>query len=371
MTSRSELPPWVDIGLIPVLNLIVAFIMAGLVVLVIGENPLRALSILLGEPLFSLQGWCNIFYYTTNFIFTGLCVAVAFHAGLFNIGGEGQAYVAGIGAATPGLLIGGALATFLPSAMSQPITLLICLVCSFLVGGLWGLFPGYLQAKRGSHIVITTIMLNFIAASVMQYMINRVYRPVGSQAVESRAVNEAYIWNLREIGKAFGAKLPSTPLTPVIFLALITAFCVWYLLWSTKLGYEIRAVGANQDAALYAGINPSRIIMITMLISGGLAGLVAFHEVLGTQHRLVLEYVQGAGFVGIAVALMGRSHPIGIVLAALLFGLLSEGGTQLSFEIQSISKDLIVVIQGLVVLFMGALEQAFHPWLQKFFKQEA
>ena len=371
MTVRSDLPAWVDIGLIPALNLIIAFVMAGLVVLLIGENPLRALSILLGDPLFTLQGWCNIFYYATNFIFTGLCVAMAFHAGLFNIGGEGQAYVAGIGAATPGLIIGGALATLLPNAISQPITLLICLVSSFLVGGLWGLFPGYLQAKRGSHIVITTIMLNFIAASLMQYMINRVYRPIGNQAVESRAINEAYVWNLREIGRAFGAKLPSTPLTPVIFIALLAAFVVWYLLWRTKLGYEIRVVGANADAAIYAGISPPRIIMITMMISGGLAGLVAFHEVLGTQHRLVLEYVQGAGFVGIAVALMGRSHPVGIVLAALLFGLLSEGGTQLSFEIQSISKDLVVVIQGLVVLFMGALEQAFHPGLQKLFRREA
>ena len=371
MNKSGELPRWVDIGLIPALNLVIAFIMAGLVVLLIGENPLKALSILLGQPLFSLQGWCNILYYATNFIFTGLCVAVAFHAGLFNIGGEGQGYIAGLGAATPGLVIGGALASLLPSTLSQPITLLICLATSFLIGGLWGLFPGYLQAKRGSHIVITTIMLNFIAASLMQYMINRVYRPLGMQAVESRAVNDAYILNLREIGRLFGAKLPSTPLTPVIFVALIAAFCVWYLLWRTKLGYEIRAVGANSEAAVYAGISPSRTIMITMLISGGLAGLVAFHEVLGTQHRLVLEYVQGAGFVGIAVALMGRSHPVGIVLAALLFGLLSEGGTQLSFEIQTISKDLIVVIQGLVVLFMGALEQAFHPWLQRVFRQEA
>jgi len=370
MTSRSDLPRWVDIGLIPALNLVIAFMMAALVVLLIGENPFKALSILLGQPLFSLQGWCNILYYATNFIFTGLCVAVAFHAGLFNIGGEGQAYVAGLGAATPGLFVGAALAAFLPNALSQPLTLLICLLCSFMIGGLWGLFPGYLQAKRGSHIVITTIMLNFIAASLMQYMINRVYRPLGMQAVESRAVNDAYILNLREIGRAFGAKLPSTPLTPVIFIALIAAFAVWYLLWRSKLGYEIRTVGANPEAAIYAGISPPRIIMITMMISGGLAGLLAFHEVLGTQHRLVLEYVQGAGFVGIAVALMGRSHPFGIVLAALLFGLLTEGGTQLSFEIQSISKDLIVVIQGLVVLFMGALEQAFHPWLQRYFRQE-
>ncbi len=134
-----------------------------------------------------------------------------------------------------------------------------------------------------------------------------------------------------------------------------------------ELGYEIRAVGANMEASVYAGIKPARIIMITMAISGGLAGLMAFHEILGVQHRLVLEYVQGAGFVGIAVALMGRSHPVGIVLAALLFGLLYQGGTELSFAIPTISRDMVVVIQGLVILFMGALEQTFRPYLNAVF----
>jgi general nucleoside transport system permease protein len=367
MTSGGDLPRWVDIGLIPALNLIIAFLVAGLVVLIIGENPFRALGILLGGPLGSLQGWCNILYYTTNYIFTGLCVAMAFHAGLFNIGGEGQAYIGGLGATTTGLVIGGAIATFAPPGLTQPVTILLCLIASFGVGALWGLFPGYLQAKRGSHIVITTIMLNFIAASLMQYLINNVFRPVGKMAVESRGLDNAYILNIRELGRMIGMKLPSTPLTPVIFVALIAAWLVWYLLWRTKLGYEIRTVGANHEAAIYAGISPSRIIMVAMAISGGLAGLLAFHEVLGPQHRLVLEFVQGAGFVGIAVALMGRSHPMGIVLAAILFGLLNEGGTELSFEIQTISKDLVVVIQGLVVLFMGALEQAFHPWLSHVF----
>ena len=142
-------------------------------------------------------------------------------------------------------------------------------------------------------------------------------------------------------------------------------------LWRTKLGYEIRTVGANSDAAVYAGIRPDRIIMIAMAISGGIAGLVAVNEVLGAQHRLLLEYVQGAGFVGIAVALMGRNHPAGIVLAAMLFGLLYQGGTELSFAKPHINRDMVVVIQGLIVLFMGALEQAFRPWLQSlFFKPE-
>ena len=126
-------------------------------------------------------------------------------------------------------------------------------------------------------------------------------------------------------------------------------------------------MGANTDAAVYAGIRPQKIIMVTMAISGGLAGLLAVNEVLGAQHRLVLEYVQGAGFVGIAVALMGRSHPVGIVLAAMLFGLLYQGGTELSFAKPEINRDMIVVIQGLVILFMGALEQTFRPWLEALF----
>lgn len=363
MSARGELPTWVDAGLIPLINLIIALLVAGLVVVIIGENPFQALGIMLHGALGSLKGWSYMFYYATNFIFTGLCVAVAFHAGLFNIGGDGQAYMAGLGAATPGLVLGAALATILPSTLSQPITILIAIIGSVLIGTLWGFIPGYLQARRGSHIVITTIMFNFIALSLMSYLINHVFRPVGKMAVESRAIDDAYIMNFREMGQLIGMKLPSTPLNPTVFLSFLAAMGVWYLLWRTKLGYEIRAVGANTEASIYAGIKPDRIIMIAMAISGGLAGLLAVNEVLGAQHRLVLEFVQGAGFVGIAVALMGRSHPFGIVLAALLFGLLYQGGTELSFAMPTISRDMIVVIQGLVILFMGALEDTFRPWL--------
>jgi general nucleoside transport system permease protein len=371
MSARGDLPTWVDVGLVPLINLAIALVISGLVVVIIGENPIQALGVMLHGALGSLKGWSYMFYYATNFIFTGLCVAVAFHAGLFNIGGDGQAYVAGLGAATPGLVLGAALASILPSVISHPITILFALLGSVLIGAFWGFIPGYLQAKRGSHIVITTIMFNFIALSLMSYLINHVFRPVGKMAVESRAIDDAYIFNFRELGRMIGLKFPSTPLNPTVFVAMLAAFAVWYLLWRTKLGYEIRAVGANSDAAIYAGIKPARIIMITMAISGGLAGLLAVNEVLGAQHRLVLEYVQGAGFVGIAVALMGRSHPFGIVLAALLFGLLYQGGTELSFAIPTISRDMIVVIQGLVILFMGALEDSFRPWLASiFFKAE-
>jgi ABC-type uncharacterized transport system permease subunit len=357
-SDRGELPTWVDIGLIPLLNLVVAMLVAGLVVLIIGESPLQALGIMLNGALGSLKGWSYMMYYATNFIFTGLAVAVAFHAGLFNIGGEGQAYFAGLGAAMIGLNL-----EFLPWFIVIP----LAIVASAAFGAFWGWVPGVLQAKRGSHIVITTIMFNFIAASLMVYFINNVFRPIDRMAVESREITGAYILSFREIARMFDIKLASSPLNLTVFLALAIAWGVWYLLWRTKLGYEIRAYGANPDAAVYAGIRPDRIIMITMAISGALAGLMAVNEVLGVQHRLVLEYVGGAGFVGIAVALMGRSHPLGICLAAMLFGLLYQGGTELSFARPLISRDMIVVIQGLVILFMGALEKTFRPYLQALF----
>ena len=359
MSQRGDLPTWVDVGLIPLLNLALALLAASVVFLLINENPIECLGIMIKGAVGSLKGWSYLLYYATNFIFTGLCVAVAFHAGLFNIGGEGQAYFAGLGAAIVGLNL-----EFLP----WPIVIPLSILASVLFGAFWGLVPGYLQAKRGSHIVITTIMFNFIASSLMVYLINYWFRPIGKMAVESREVTGAYILSFREIARQFfDYKYPASPLNLTVFLAFFVAWAVWYFMWRTKLGYEIRAVGLNSDAAIYAGIKPQRIIMIAMAVSGGLAGLVAVNEVLGAQHRLLLEYVQGAGFVGIAVALMGRNHPIGIVLAAMLFGLLYQGGTELSFAKQHINRDMVVVIQGLIILFMGALENAFRPYLTALF----
>ena len=145
------------------------------------------------------------------------------------------------------------------------------------------------------------------------------------------------------------------------------AFLVWVLIWRTKLGYEIRTMGFSPRAARYAGISETRIIVITMMISGALAGMMALNPVMGDQHRLQLDFVTGAGFVGIAVALMGRSHPAGIIPASILFGMLYQGGAELAFQMPNISRDMIVIIQGLVILFAGALENQFRPWVQALF----
>jgi ABC-type uncharacterized transport system permease subunit len=359
-TPYAKLPGWADYGLIPIINLLVAFIMAGLVVLLVGENPLRAAVILVDGAFGSGQNIAYTLYYATNFIFTGLAVAVAFHAGLFNIGGEGQAYIAGLGVS----LVALAFDSVLPWWLTFP----LAIAGAALVGALWALIPAYLQAKRGSHIVITTIMFNFIAASAMVYMLVNVLKPAAEQAPQTRQFLEgAQLPKLGFILEALGLSVRSAPLNISFLLALLMAVFVWALIWRTRLGYEIRTFGFSPKAARYAGISESRITIVAMMISGGLAGMMALNPIMGDQHHTALDFVAGAGFVGIAVALMGRSHPIGIVPAAILFGMLYQGGAELAFEMPNISRDMIVIIQGLVILFAGALEHMFRPAIQTLF----
>lgn len=343
------LPRWVDAGLIPLLNLLLAFAVAALVVAVIGENPLEALRLLLNGALGSSYGIGYTLYYATTFAFTGLAVAVAFHASLFNIGGEGQALMAGLGAALVALTLDWAhWALVLPLSM----------IGAVLAGALWAALPAWLQARRGSHIVITTIMFNYIAYSVIGWFLDDILKPAGSMAPETRKFAEsAHMPFMHDLLAPFGVKLANTPLNLSFVFALVAAVLVWLLIWRTRFGYDLRAYGHSRGAARYAGINATRITMVAMIVSGALAGMVALNVVLGGySHKLVGDPVQGAGFVGIAVALMGRSHPVGVCLAALLFGILYQGGAELAYDMPAISRDMIIVIQALVILFTGALE---------------
>ncbi|WP_420960211.1 ABC transporter permease [Brucella sp. IR073] len=356
----AKLPAWADYGLIPLINLTVAFLVAGLVVLLVGENPLQAAALMVKGAFGSGEGIGYTLYYATNFIFTGLCVAVAFHCGLFNIGGEGQAYIGGLGVSLVCLAFG----NMLPWWLTFPLAIL----GAALAGALWALIPAWLQARRGSHIVITTIMFNFIAASLMVYLLVGALKPAASQAPETAVFGPG--GQLPQLGwllQIFGLQVRSAPFNVSFLLALASAFLVWVLIWRTKLGYEIRTMGFSPRAADYAGIGQAKIIIITMMISGALAGMMALNPVMGAQHRMQLDFVSGAGFVGIAVALMGRSHPVGIVLAAILFGMLYQGGAEIAFDMPNISRDMIVIIQGLVILFAGALEHMFRPAIQRLF----
>ena len=351
-TPHRSLPAWADVALIPLLNVAAAFFISGLVVLAIGENPLEAVQILIAGALGDLEGLGFTLYYATSFIFTGLAVAICFHAGLFNIGVEGQAYVAGLGAALASLYLG-----FLPGYS----LVIVAIAAAALFGAAFAAIPGYLQAKRDSHIVITTIMFNYIASALMGYLLVDVLRTPGQMNAETRQFPPGGIVpQFHEVLKPLGIVWPVTPFNLSFLLALAAALGVWALIWRTRLGYEIRTVGVNATAAVYGGISPARITIITTLLSGALAGGLAVNVILGEEHRLILEYTAGFGFVGIAVALMGRAHPVGIILAAILFGVLYQGGAELAFDKPKISRDMIIVIQGLVVLFAGALEHMFR-----------
>ena len=355
---QTSLPGWIDYGIIPLTNLLLALLVAGSLVVLIGESPVEAVQLILQGSLGFGEGIGFTLFYATSFILTGLAVAVAFHGGMFNIGGEGQAYFAGLGVALVALSF--------DTSLHWSMVMLIATLAAALFGGAWALIPAWLQARRGSHIVITTIMFNFIASSLMVYLLVNVLSPAGSMAPETRTFEEAgRIPKLDGFMSWFGVDIGSAPLNLTFFIALAACVLVYLLIWKSRLGYEIRTFGASPNAATYAGINPVRITLITMMISGALAGLMALNPVMGDQARLNVEFVGGFGFVGIAVALMGRAHPVGIVLASILFGMLYQGGAELAFEKPNITRDLIIAIQGLVILFVGALEHLTRPFIAK------
>jgi len=355
VSTLRPLPRWADVALLPLLNLLLAILVSGLVVLMIGQNPITAIWAIITGAFGNGYNIGYTLYYATNFVFTGLAVAIAAHGGLFNIGGNGQAYVAGLGVIIVAL------------ALQDTHWLIVApaaLLAAALFGGFWAFIPGYLQAKRGSHVVITTIMFNFIASALMIYVLNRVLKPAGVSGPESAMIAES--GRMPKLGSFF-APFNYTPVNLSIVVAILALVGAYILIWHTKFGYALRAMGQNPTAARYAGISNSRMIIITMTLSGAMAGMVAFNEVLGVQNRLVLDFVADAGFVGIAVALMGRNHPIGIGLAALLFGALYQGGNELQYVISGLDRNMVVIIQALVILFTGAMEGLFRPGLQRTF----
>ncbi|MDR3516455.1 MAG: ABC transporter permease [Azospirillaceae bacterium] len=353
----ARLPRWMEYGLLPVLNLVLALLVSGLVVVVIGQDPFEALGVLLKGAFGSIENIGYTLYYATDIIFTGLAVAVAFQAGLFNIGGEGQAYIAGLGVGLVCLYL-----DFLP----MPVIIALAVIASMVFGAAWAAIPAWLQAHRGSHIVITTIMFNFIAYSVMVYLLVHPLIEPGQMAPQSRAfAANAIMPSIKGVAAVVGLDLGAAPLNLSFVWALIAAAGTWLFIGHTSPGYAIRVVGANPEAAVCAGIRPERAIMLAMLLSGALAGGLALNEVMGVQQRIMVGFTAGYGFTGIAAALMGRNHPVGIILAALLFGALYQGGAELSFDIPDISAEMVVVIQGFVIIFTGALENMLRPTLAR------
>ena len=358
MSQPVELPRWMDVALLPAVNLAFALLVAGFVVALVGFKPDQVLALLIKGAFGSKAGISYTLYYATTFVFTGLAVAVAFHGGLFNIGGEGQAMMGGLGAG----LVALAWSAQLPAWLMLP----LMVASAVLFGMVWAAVPGALQAWRGSHTVITTIMFNFIAAALLSYLLVGTLKEPGNMTPESRAfAPSAHMPGVHEALAWLNIDWPRTPLNLTVVLAGLAAVLTWLALWKSRPGYALRAVGFAPDASLYAGIQPQRLIVLSMAASGALAGLVGVNEIAGVHGRLLPDFVAGAGFAGIAVSLIGRNHPLGIVLASLLFGALYQGGSELAFEINGFSRDMVFMLQGLIVLFAGAMAQVAAPLLFK------
>jgi simple sugar transport system permease protein len=352
--KTTELPRWASALVLPVLNLVSALLVAALVIHLLGESPAESMRILINSAIINPEGLSYTLFYASTFIFTGLSVSIAMKAGLFNIGSEGQMYFGGLGLTLAMLALDAALPAWLliPAAMTG----------AALFGALWAFIPGYLQAKRGSHVVVTTIMFNFIAASLMNFIIVKYLIPEGQQNPASRVFADAGA--MPRLNHWFPI-LGDTPLNVSFLLAIVALAVYGVMVWRSSWGYQLRATGLNQSAAHYAGVSISRMIIAAMLISGALAGLAAVNSIMGSTHYLSLNFPAGAGFVGIAIALMGRQHPVGIFLSAVLFGALIQGGFDLSLEKPNIPQETFIFIQGLIILFCGAMENFYAPAILK------
>ena len=352
--KKTELPRWATGFVLPILNLMSALLVAALVIHLLGESPSESLRILVDSAILDPEGLAYTLFYASTFIFAGLAVSIAMQAGLFNIGAEGQMYVGGLGLTWVVL----ALDAHLPGILMIP----LAMIGAAVFGALWAFIPGYLQAKRGSHVVVTTIMFNFIAASLMNFVIVKYLIPEGQQNPASRVfADSAALPLLNKLLPVLG----DTPLNISFILAILALVIYGVAVWRSSWGYQLRATGLNAHAAHYAGVKISRTIIVTMLVSGALAGLGAVNSVMGSTHYLSLNFPAGAGFVGIAIALMGRQHPVGIFLSSVLFGALIQGGFDLSLEKPNIPQETFIFIQGLIILFCGAMENFYAPAILK------
>ncbi|MFZ5924212.1 MAG: ABC transporter permease [Bacillota bacterium] len=343
-SKRAQLAPSIRLQreqvtelLIPVLAVVFALVLGAVLVVLAGKSPVDAYTALARGAFGSLGNFAETLINITPLVFTGLSVAFSFRCGLFNIGAEGQLIMGQIASAWAGFAITG-----LPPIIHMPLALLVGIAA----GAFWGAVPGYLKARLGVHEVINTIMMNYIALYLSHYLVIGPLKAPGPIPMTPAIAPAARLWRF----------LPPTRLHLGVVLAVLAVWLVYYLLFKTTLGYEIRAVGQNANAARYGGINVPRNIVLAMAISGGLAGAAGAVQVLGLQHKFldIFSFI-GYGFDGIAVALLGRNHPLGVLVAACLFGTLARGAILMQ-SIARIPKEIIGIVQATIVLVVAADE---------------
>ena len=321
----------------PLMALVVAFVVGDLLIIAYGQAPGAVWRLLLEGTWGNWYGFGQVLYKATTLTCTGLAVAIGLRAGLFNIGAEGQLAAGGFGAALVGLL--------LPTGTPAFVAIPLCVIAACAAGGAVGAVPGTLKAKFGAHEVIVTIMLNFIVLALLNYVISaKLHVP------ETLHTPEIHAGNVARLAGTFRVFHGSAANWTVVIVALATAALAWFL-FRTRAGYELRAVGLQPDAAEYAGVNVGRVMRNAFTLSGALAGLGGINFVLGYKGYYEDGFSGGAGFLGIAVALVGRNNPFGVIIAALFFATLSQGGLAIN---AMVPKQIVEVLQGIVIIAVAA-----------------
>jgi simple sugar transport system permease protein len=340
--------------IVPILAVVMALIIGGIVMLATGVEPGaigRSYVALFTGSFGSLYAISETLTAAAPLTLAGLGIAVAFRAGLFNIGAEGQLLMGGMGALIVGFSFQG-----LPIYIHLPLALL----AAALAGAIWAGIAGWLRAATGAHEVITTIMLNLTAFRLVDYMLRNppVQRPDRPDPISKSVLDSA------ELPQLLDWIDPTLRVHGGFILAVLAVIFIYWLLFRTTIGFEFRAAGLNPDAARYAGMKAGLIIVMVMALAGALAGLAGASQVLGVLGRASPNFSGGIGFDAIALALLGRSHPVGVLLAGLLFGALQAGGRQMQVD-AGVSLDIISVIQALIIIFIAApmLVRAVVPWM--------
>jgi ABC-type uncharacterized transport system permease subunit len=332
-----------------VITLALGIFLAMILVTIVGENPLKVLKILVLGSMGGSKEIAYSLFYATPFIFTGLSVAWAFRAGLFNVGAEGQMLMGGIAVVALGILC--------PS-LPMPLAIFGSFIAAFVVGGLWGAIAGWVKVKRGAHEVLVTILLNFVAYGLSSFFILNVFRNPASQNPETFEIGSNYFISQMSFLD------PSSPLNQMIFVALFCAIIFSIVFRKTLFGFFQRMSGAAPELAVRSGVLIDRQVILALFISGGLAGLASCGTIMGYSHKAREGFANGAGFIGIAVALLGQNRAGGVVLSAILFGALAKGSLDLDLDTQFVTRDLAQVIQACIVVVVAS-----KPGLELLYKK--
>ena len=336
--TRAELRERLESALLPpAVAVLVALVAGDLLILSVGQSPAAVYRLLVEGTWGNWYGVGQVLYKTTTLIATGLAVSLGLRAGLFNIGAEGQLAAGGFGAAVMGLV--------LPAGTPALLAVLACVLAAMAAGGAVGWTPGALRARFGAHEVITTIMLNFIVLALLNWIVVAHLRV--PETLHTPEIRAGAVPRLADAMSAFHGSAANF----TIIILLIAAAKTWWYLFRTRSGYELRAVGLQPDAAEFGGVRAGAMWMRALTISGMLAGLGGVNFVLGYKRYYEEGFAGGAGFLGIAVALVGRNHPAGVVLAALFFATLSQGGLAVNAVVP---KQLVEVLQGVIILAVAA-----------------